>query len=52
MVEMNVIMTGVFKRFSSKGLIAAVHETEMNRCGETFPGHNKRGHPRAKEKGD
>lgn len=47
-----MIMTGVFKRFSSEGLIAAVDETEMNRCGETFPGHNKHGHPCAKEKGD
>lgn len=52
MVETNVIMTGVFKRFSSEGLIAAVDETEINRCGETFPGHYKREHPHAKEKHD
>lgn len=35
-MEMNVIMTGVFKRLSSEGLIAAVDETEMNRCGKCF----------------
>lgn len=50
MVKMNVIMPVVFKRVSSEGLIAAVEETEMNRCGEMFPGHNKCGHPCAKEK--
>lgn len=47
-----MIMSGVFKRFSSEGLIAAVDKTKINQCGETFLGHNKCGHQRAKEKGD